>query len=149
MKHNKARRKTVASVMLLPALLIGEAAQSEIYRWTDENGKVYFSDRPSTDHASAAVELQINTYEGVAYEPSTMDAGPRVIMYSADWCGVCKKARRYFKENKIEYREYDVEKSKKGEREYSKLRAKGVPVILVGKKRMNGFSAAGFERLYR
>jgi hypothetical protein len=26
--------------------------------------------------------------------------------------------------------------------------AKGVPVIFVGKKRMNGFSIAGFKHLY-
>jgi len=26
--------------------------------------------------------------------------------------------------------------------------AKGVPVILVGKQRMNGFSAAGFKQIY-
>jgi len=29
------------------------------------------------------------------------------------------------------------------------MRAKGVPVILIRKQRMNGFSIEGFERLYQ
>lgn len=45
--------------------------------------------------------------------------------------------------------EYDIEKDAQARREYDALGARGVPVILVGKKRMNGFSAAGFEKLYR
>ena len=45
--------------------------------------------------------------------------------------------------------EYDIEKSSKGKRLYQDLGATGVPVILVGKQRMNGFSEAGFELIYR
>jgi glutaredoxin len=76
------------------------------------------------------------------------DVGKRAIMYSASWCGVCKKAKRYFEENGITYTEYDVEKSAKGEAEFKRLGAKGVPVILVGNRRMNGFSVDGFEKLF-
>jgi len=49
----------------------------------------------------------------------------------------------------IRFTEYDIEKSSKGKRLYKNLGARGVPVILVGKKRMNGFSEAGFEKIYR
>jgi glutaredoxin len=124
-------------------------AQSEIYRWTDENGKVHFSDKPSVEHSSKTVEVRINTYQSVAIETSTFDVGKKVVMYSASWCGVCEKAKSYFKRKGIQFTEYDVEKSAKGRSEYKKLKAKGVPVILVGKERMNGFSIERFERLYR
>ncbi|MGI9290354.1 MAG: glutaredoxin domain-containing protein [Gammaproteobacteria bacterium] len=69
-------------------------------------------------------------------------------MYSTEWCGVCKKARNYFTANDIPFKEYDVEKSTKGARDYKKLNARGVPVILVGKSRLNGFSSGKFENLY-
>ena len=69
-------------------------------------------------------------------------------MYSTDWCGYCKQARQYFKKNKIDFVEYDIEKSRNVRRAYKKLGATGVPVILVGKQRMNGFSIAGFNRIY-
>ena len=70
-------------------------------------------------------------------------------MYSAEWCGYCKKAKRYFNMKGISYTEYDVEKNARAKSEYEKMGATGVPVILVGKKRMNGFSEKGFEKLYR
>jgi glutaredoxin len=70
-------------------------------------------------------------------------------MFSASWCGVCKKARKYFRKNKIRFTEYDIEKSSRGKRLYRDLDATGVPVILVGKQRMNGFTESGFERIYR
>ena len=41
----------------------------------------------------------------------------------------------------IAYKEYDVDKSSKGKRDYKKLNGKGVPIILVGDQRMDGFSA--------
>jgi glutaredoxin len=124
-------------------------AHSEIYQWTDENGKVHFADKPSAEHSSEVVEVQINTYESVSIDTSVFDTGKKVIMYSASWCGVCKEAKRYFKQKGIRFKEYDVEKSAKGKAEYRKLNAKGVPVILVGRQRMNGFNVDSFEELYR
>ena len=70
-------------------------------------------------------------------------------MYGAEWCGVCKKAKRYFNANNIPFTEYDIDKSKKGRREYEKLGGGGVPLILVGTQRMSGFSASSFQRLYQ
>ncbi len=70
-------------------------------------------------------------------------------MFSASWCGYCKKAKAYFKENRIRFTEYDIEKNSKGKRLYTQMGATGVPVILVGNKRMNGFSESGFNRLYK
>ncbi len=100
------------------------------------------------------MKLKINTFESVTYDslsvalPSS-DKRHRVVMYSASWCGVCTKARRYFEANNIGFTEYDVETSQAGKAGFEKLNGKGVPIILVGNKRMNGFSAATFEKLYQ
>ncbi len=72
----------------------------------------------------------------------------KVVIYTTDWCGVCKKAKKYFKKNNIAYVGYDVEKSRTGKIDYKLLRGKAVPIIIVGNKRMNGFSVSKFERLY-
>ena len=69
-------------------------------------------------------------------------------MYGASWCGYCKKAKKYFNKNNIRFVEYDIERSTKGKRDYKALNGTGVPIILVGDQRMNGFSEAGFERMY-
>ncbi|MCB1800574.1 MAG: glutaredoxin family protein [Gammaproteobacteria bacterium] len=131
-------------------LAMPATALAEIYRWVDSNGKIHFSDRPSRAHSSKEVKLRINTYEGVSYDTASVDVGSEtVVMYSAAWCGVCKKAKQYFAEQGIEYEEHDVEKSSQGKAAYKRLGGKGVPIILVGDRRMNGFSVAGFEKLYR
>lgn len=136
--------------LLVLCLALPATALSEIYRWVDSNGKVHFSDRPSRAHTSKELKLRINTYEGVSYDTASVDVGSRkVVMYSAAWCGVCKKAKRYFAEQGIDYEEIDVEKSSQGKAAFKKLGGKGVPIILVGDRRMNGFSEAGFEKLYR
>ncbi len=81
---------------------------------------------------------------------SSVDLGSpkKVVMYSAQWCGVCKKARAYFKQQGIPFSEFDIETSSKGKRDFNRLGGKGVPVILVGKGRMNDFSAGSFQKMY-
>jgi glutaredoxin len=62
-----------------------------------------------------------------------------VKMYATDWCGYCKKAREYFARNGVRYTELNIEKSATARAEYDRLGARGVPVILVGEQRMNGY----------
>ena len=65
---------------------------------------------------------------------------PEVKMYATSWCPYCAKARAYFARRGIAYVEVDIEKSREGRAEYDRLGARGIPVILVGPQRMNGFS---------
>lgn len=138
------------SVMLL--LLLPMWGQAEIYRWTDESGRVHFGDAPKDTVQAEKVVVEVNSYEHVELEEMEFFKAPesrRVTMYATSWCGYCKKARRYFQKNNISYVEYDIEKDEKARRMYDMLGGKGVPVILVGKRRMNGFSVGGFERIYK
>lgn len=136
-------------------LFFCQLSHADIYQWVDENGKRHFSDRKPVDYKHATkINLKINSYKEISYEdyPSsikTNDADAKsIVMYSASWCGYCRKAREYFRKNNIQFVEYDVEKSSKGKADYQKLKATGVPVILIGDKRMNGFSENRFEQLY-
>ena len=144
------KRATQIFLIISAYVMIPNASWAEIYRWVDENGKVHFSDKPSRSHSSQEVKLRINTYEGVTYDTSSIDVGrKKVVMYSASWCGVCKKAKRYFAEKGIKYTEYDVENNAEAKLAFKKLGGKGVPIILVGRQRMNGFSVDGFEKPYK
>lgn len=132
-------------------------AAAEIYKWTDAEGNVHFGDKPPRSIATETVDLKINSYQSVTIEPfepfEPFQSAPRrgansVVMYSTEWCGVCQRAKRYFKENNIPFQEYDVENTDKGRRDYTNLNGRGVPIILVGENRMNGFSEKKFEKLY-
>jgi len=137
-------------ILLISTLLFTIGVSAEILKWTDSDGRVHFGDKPPAGAETSIVEVKINTYESPNIEALQEILNPKdkVVMYSAKWCGVCKKAKKYFRANNIPYKDYDIEKSSKGRKDYKKLGAKGVPVILVGKKRLNGFSAATFESIY-
>jgi len=140
----------VKLILIISTLLFSISASNEILKWTDSDGKIHFGDRPPAGAEASVVEVRINTYESPNIEAIREILNPKdkVVMYSAAWCGVCKKAKKYFKANKIRFKEYDIERSSKGKKDFKKLGAKGVPVILVEEKRLNGFSAGSFESIY-
>ncbi len=150
--------RLVIPALCLAALTTVGAARGEVYKWVDDQGRIHFSDEKPVREQAETVDIEVTSYSfpTVKANPlskrssdgSSTGERPTVIMYSTTWCGFCKKARRYFRANDIPFREYDVEKSSKGKRDYEKLGGRGVPIILVGDKRLNGFSVERFRRIY-
>lgn len=141
--------KHLASCLLL--VLLPVLVSAEIYRWTDAEGHVHFSDEPHNTMPSEQVSVRVNSYESVTYESLGSYTPPndrRVIMYSTSWCTYCKKARNYFEKNRVRYVEYDIEESSRAKEEFDELGGKGVPLIVVGRTKMSGFSEAGFREIY-
>jgi glutaredoxin len=148
--------KTNILLFILITLLIQSGSVfGQIYKWVDADGKTHFSSSPPQQGKVETVQPKINTYTSPDLPASdNTTAKPinkikkKVVMYSAIWCGVCKKAKSYFRANKIQFTEYDIDTSAKGKRDYKRLKRSGVPIILVGKQRMDGFSAARFQSMY-
>ena len=130
-------------------LSYAEPSPADVYKWTDEKGLIHYSDKKPENQEVVEVGGGISTYESVSYDTSSVDAGKNVVIFSTSWCGTCKKAKTYMRRQGIPFTEYDIEKSSRAKSIYKQLDATGVPVILVGKERMNGFSEAGFKRIYK
>ncbi|MGD8913885.1 MAG: glutaredoxin family protein [Candidatus Thiodiazotropha sp.] len=124
------------------------ASADAIYKWRDESGTIHFGDRPPVTEESTPVTVKPNVYQSRELITGSGYSAEKVVMYSTKRCGYCKKARQYFKRNAIPYVEYDVETSQKGKRDYKEMGGTGVPIILVGQRRMNGFSEARFRETY-
>lgn len=88
-------------------------------------------------------------YEPAAMEEQDVQINVPVVMYSTQWCPYCRQARAYFERHKIAYVEYDVEASAQNRAQFQALNGRGVPLILVGDKRMQGFSVQSFEDLLK
>jgi glutaredoxin len=115
----------------------------QIHRWVDADGRVQYTDTPPAGVKSSPVRSRISSYSGTPVVSGTASAGatrPEIKMYSTDWCGYCRKARDFFARQGIRYTELDVDKSPAARAEYQRMGARGVPVILVGTQRMNGYS---------
>ncbi len=148
-------RNLISALLLLPLAVAPGVWANGIYKWTDAEGKIHFTDKPPAGGDVEELQLNINTYGSqstpVSPKAAVTDAGKgkQVVMYSTEWCQYCKKAREYFRSQNIAFREYDIEKSSKGRAEYKRLKGTGVPIILVGTQRMNGFSEDRFRKLWR
>jgi glutaredoxin len=146
----------LAAALGLPCLALAPI-QAEVYKWKDAQGVLHFSDRPPGDGKADRVQLPpANSYPSPPAEvaPAERAQAKRpakarsVVMFSAQWCGYCRKARDYFQSSGVAFRERDIEKDAAARAEYDRLGGTGVPLILVGDRRLNGFSEDSFRRLY-
>ncbi len=153
------RLKGLRCKLLLVALLPLISA-AEIYKWTDKNGKVHYSDTPVADETiekvdESALAKKISSYTNVSVQIVPIDFGLNqnarrdaslLVMYTTTRCGYCAKARRYFAEHSIEFSEKNIEHDAKFREEFEQIGGKGVPVIIAGNKKMTGFSESTFKR---
>lgn len=144
-------------LLVFAVLLPASQGAAEIYRWTDADGRVHFSDRPVADRQASRVELPpVNSFRGVRVEelPTSVYrrgerwVAPDVVIYGADWCKFCLKAKAYFDAKGIQYQNRDIDVDQSARDEYDALGGNGIPLILVGDGRMSGFSEAKFLKLY-
>ena len=143
----------IAPRFLLLALLIAAApAGAGIYKWTDAQGHVHYSDDPPPEAKAQQVKVKINSIQGPAVvstlrNTSAAKAKEKVRIYTAVWCGYCKRAKAHLAAKGVAYDEMDVETSERGRSEFAQLGGRGVPVILVGSQRMDGFDASGLDAM--
>jgi glutaredoxin len=133
--------RIIFGMTLILSLVIPSTGMGDVYKWKDKAGKVHFSDKPpatgsGAEEISGRLRSQSNVL-GMGSAAATARAG--VTILTASWCGVCKRAKAWLQGHGVPYDEYDVEKSATGRAEYRRLHGTGVPIILVGKQRMNGF----------
>ena len=149
----------ISGCLLLSFFLLASPGSigGEIYKWIDANGNTVYGNNPPQNAQIKQIKGNISSFTSVSVESFKYDSnlittrtakGKTVVMYSTSWCGYCKKAARHFRKNDIPFEEHDIEKSKKAARDYKKLNGRGVPLILIGDKRMNGFDANRFDRIY-
>lgn len=118
-----------------------------LYKWTDAAGRTNFSDRPPADEKAEEVKIRSFVGPATVIAVDAPIAVTEVKLYTTTWCGVCKRARAHLARLGVRYTEYDVETTAIGRTEYKRLNGRGVPVILVGDRRMDGFDARSLEQM--
>lgn len=146
------------NISIFALLILSQLSYAAIYKWVDEDGNAHFTDRPPENKNTKKITVKVNSYQSVQIiEPDKkktivakkpLPNEKDIVMYSAQWCGVCRKAKRYFNTKGIDYTELDIDKSKVAKQQYKALGATGIPVIFIDDTRLNGFSKKGFEKIY-
>jgi glutaredoxin len=76
-------------------------------------------------------------------------ASRQIVLYSADWCGWCKKAKSHLDAKGINYVIRDIDEARYLQELVSKTGQKGIPVLDVGGKIVTGFSPERYDALIR
>jgi len=72
----------------------------------------------------------------------------KIILLSTTWCGYCKKAKLFLKQNRIQFTEYDAETSQKGRSLMRKYHKSSYPTFIIKGEAHSGFNPSWIkERL--
>lgn len=147
-----------------------QSASRLYYQFVDERGRVRFVERlddvpgasrvgvgfvkldvppPLTPgDAARARETQI-ARAGATRRVSTgaSASAPAVILYSADWCGACRKAKRHLARRGVDHEERDVDDPQVAAELLRKTGRRSIPVIDVGGRVVTGFSPGAYDAL--
>ncbi len=119
--------------------------------------KVYVADLSKSDEDG---NYTVRVLERSSFESWVADAQAKValatndvIIYGADWCGACRAAARYFREQNIPFVEKNIEKDPGARREMKAkakaagVRTSGIPVIDFRGTLLAGFDVQRIQAL--
>jgi glutaredoxin 3 len=72
---------------------------------------------------------------------------PRVVLFSTPTCSWCRRAKRYFRERRVPFKEVNVERDQEAARDVARKTGQtGVPVIKIGNRWIVGFDKDRIEK---
>jgi glutaredoxin len=158
--------KPSTAVCILSLVLAASAAAETVYKVVGPDGEISYSDKPPSDRARPTNTLEFRNLpssplpvevlrfreqlEKSAESRISAARAPRagdVALFTASWCGHCKRAKAHLAASQIAYIEYDIE-SVEGMRAFIGAGGSGgVPLLVAGERRIQGYSAPAYDRL--
>jgi glutaredoxin len=142
------------SVILTLLLGVSCAASAQLYRWTDENGRVHLTDTPPPPSAKN-VQTRSSTVGDAAApqaagQPYALQLAARnypVTLFTAPECEPCGDARRLLNERGVPFREVSVVDGQQAEELKKVAGGLSVPTISVGSSVQKGFEEGSYHAL--
>ncbi len=75
------------------------------------------------------------------------EASNTLVLYSADWCPICLRAKDYLDDRGIDYEERDVDEPEWKQELVAKTGRRAIPVFEFGGRILSGFRPEALERL--
>ncbi|MBI5615678.1 MAG: DUF4124 domain-containing protein [Gammaproteobacteria bacterium] len=153
----ETRAARLFALLFAAGCAVQASAGPTLYKSITPEGKVVYSDRPATG-ATSVRRMKIANAPTTALPPSAAEQlrkleslrpAPReargAVLYTAAWCGYCRKAKAYLAAKGIAFREVDIE-TPDGLAAFARDGGgKGVPVLVLGKTRIEGFSVEAYD----
>ena len=138
--------------LILPLLIAGAAQAQQLYRWTDEKGRVHITDTPPP--ASARNVQRKKPAGNVTESPQppyelaqAMKEFP-VVLYTSPVCKEqCAMARQALNKRGVPFKEVQVWEPQSNEELKQATGSSEVPALLVGRSVHKGFEQGAYDAL--
>ena len=126
-------------------------------QWRSRVGFVEMDSPPPLSPAMAEQTRERNYASTAGLRPAASGGqrvaarAPRtqIILYSADWCGWCKKAKQHLDDAGVDYEIRDIDIPANLDDLVAKTGQKGIPVLDVDGRVVTGFSPGQYDQLIR
>jgi glutaredoxin len=154
-------RRLVA--LLLAATVLPALGADTVYKVTDPDGTVRYSDQPPAGRAAATtlefrhlpssplpesvlrfraeIERRISARSAEHRSPQRGE----VWLFTAQWCPHCKRAKADLARRAVAYAEYDIDTAD-GMAAFIQASGRSVPLLVTSTARVSGYSDSGYER---
>ena len=140
----------LAIAILLITVAAGASAQ--LYRWTDKDGRVHFSDSPPPPDARNVTKKGLPVQGSATPAPNlpfvtqqAMKDFP-VTLYSTPGCEACDHARTLLNARGVPFKEVSVNGEKELAQLQSAVGSNSVPSMVVGPSVVKGFEEGAYQR---
>jgi glutaredoxin len=138
------------TVFALALALAAGAASAQIYRWTDEKGKVHITDTPPPPGAT-----NVQKHRPPSAPQAAGDSDPYVLqlarknapvtLYSTPGCEPCSAARKLLNARGVPFKEVSVVDGEQIEELKKAVGSNAVPSLIVGSTVQQGFEEATYH----
>ena len=149
MPHRYRLSALLAVFLVLPALA---AAQANVFRWVDKDGKVHYSDTPPPEPQKNLTQKRVGgSYAGEASQlpyatQVAMRKSPVTLFTGADCGDPCKQGRDLLSRRGIPFNERDAQANPDDAEAVKKLvGAIEVPVLTVGSSKVKGYEEGAWH----
>ena len=142
------------SVMFILLLGVSLAASAQLYRWTDQRGRVHVTDTPPPPSAR---KIERKDYgagsdasggESLPYALRVAVESNPITLYTAPECGpACAEARRLLNARGAPFREVSVVNPSQAEELKKAVGSVSVPALKVGASVQRGFEQGAYHSL--
>ena len=141
--------------------VVGAEADAPMVRYFDAEGSLHMVrglERVPPEHRADAVVLgsgnvnvvNVPAPSAVAFQDWEPEPNPnrtRVTLFSAPWCGACKRARRHLETKGVAYRERDIDRDDSARDEVREILGRvAIPLLDVNGRYISGFRPDVYDR---
>lgn len=139
--------------VLIVALLClqASAVSAQLYRWTDAQGRIHYTDTPPPVNARNVEEKKVSTSYSPPVEPYSLQQARKsspVKLYSSPGCQPCESARTLLNSRGIPFTEVSVTGEPQQLEELKNVvGTSAVPALVVGSASQAGFEESMYHRM--